>query len=300
MRQLSTMQRVRRGALVAVLALVGALVLTGCRSEPGIAAYVGSEKITIDQVEALVDAVDKVNAGRTADVQPGPVPISRQLVLALMVYGDLAHQLVSDRSLTPNPQFVDVVARGYGIPPAHPYAQLLGNYLDSIDILGKNAGTAAPSRDQILRYYRTGVDAQMFPLATPHRIEIGERFFDRRFDAGGELRLGLRVDVAGPLAYGDRLREPQQIARGQRPGHQPLLPRLIERGAEGGDEVEIELHGGRSRRAQLHRNAELDAAAREPFLEHRADPRLQIAERLRQSQLQVEEAMIDGTYGHRD
>jgi hypothetical protein len=163
MRQLSTMQRVRRGALVAVLALIGALVLTGCRSEPGIAAYVGSEKITIDQVEAMVDAVDKVNAGRTADVQPGPVPISRQLVLALMVYGDLAHQLVSDRSLTPNPQFVDVVARGYGIPPAHPYAQLLGNYLDSIDILGKNAGTAAPSRDQILRYYRTGVDAQMFP-----------------------------------------------------------------------------------------------------------------------------------------
>jgi hypothetical protein len=162
MRQLSTMQRVRRGALVAVLALVGAFVLTGCRSEPGVAAYVGAEKITVDRVDALIDTVDRVNAERTADAPPGPIPVSRQLVLGLIVYGELADQLVHEKGLTPTADSVRLVTNGYGIPTDHPYAQLLSNYLDNVDILTKNAGTAAPSKDQILRYYHAGVDAQMF------------------------------------------------------------------------------------------------------------------------------------------
>jgi hypothetical protein len=157
------MLRVRRGALVAVLALVGAFALTGCRSEPGIAAYVGAEKITVDQVDAVMDAVDRVNAERTADAPPGPIPVSRQLVLGLIVYGELADQLVHEKSLTPAADSLRLVTNGYGIPTDHPYAQLLSNYLDNVDILTKNAGTAAPSKDQILRYYHAGVDAQMFP-----------------------------------------------------------------------------------------------------------------------------------------
>src|ERR1044071_3666208 len=132
MRQLSTMQRVRRGALVAVLALVGAVVLTGCRSEPGIAAYVGSEKITIDQVDAVVDAVDKVNAQRTTENDPPPIAISRQRVLALMVYGDLAKQLMDQKSLQEAGNSVDLVASNYGLPGDHPYTQLLGHYLNRI------------------------------------------------------------------------------------------------------------------------------------------------------------------------
>jgi hypothetical protein len=162
MRQLSTMQRVRRGALVAVLALVGAFVLTGCRSEPGIAAYVGSEKITIDQVDAVVDAVDKVNAGRTAEVRPGPIPISRQRVLALIVYGDLAEQLIATKKLADKGDFIERVGATYGLPINHPYAQLLGSYLNRIDVLRKNPDLTPPSRDEILRYYGTLVGAQLY------------------------------------------------------------------------------------------------------------------------------------------
>jgi hypothetical protein len=171
---LCTMQRVRRGALVAVLALVGASVLTGCRSEPGIAAYIGAEKITIDQVDAVVDAVDKVNAERTADAPPGPIPVSRQLVLGLIVYGKLAGQIVDEKSLTPTANSQQLVTNGYGIPAEHPYAALLIDYLDNVDVLTKNAGTATPSKDQILRYYHAGVDAQMFTPGLPDNEVVSQ------------------------------------------------------------------------------------------------------------------------------
>jgi hypothetical protein len=162
MRQLSTMQRVRRGALVAVLALVGAFVLTGCRSEPGIAAYVGDEKITVDRVDAVFNAVDQVNAGRTAEVEPGPIPISRQFVLSLIVYGDLAQQVMDQKSLKESGQFLDIVAQNYGLPLDHPYTQLLGRYLDRINVLRHNAGSAQPPREGVLRYYQTLVGARLF------------------------------------------------------------------------------------------------------------------------------------------
>ena len=44
----------QRLVYLAVLALVGALALTGCgRSEPDVAAYVGKQRFTVEQVEAL-------------------------------------------------------------------------------------------------------------------------------------------------------------------------------------------------------------------------------------------------------
>jgi hypothetical protein len=162
MRQLSTMQRVRHLAVLAVLTLVGGLALAGCRSEPGVAAYVGNEKITVDRVDDVIAAVDKVNAQRTTETQPGPIPISRQLVLGLLVYSDLAQQLMDQKNLEEDGTFVEAAASNYGIPVDHPYAELLGRYLNRIDVLTKNAGTATPSKDQLLRYYHAGVDAQIF------------------------------------------------------------------------------------------------------------------------------------------
>jgi len=172
MRQLSTMQRVRHLAVLAVLTLVGGLVLAGCRSEPGVAAYVGNEKITVDRVDSVIAAVDKVNAQRTAETQPGPIPISRQLVLGLIVYGELEQQLISEKRLNADSGNIDAVAQTYGIPVDHPYAQLLGAYFDRFSILRKNAGTATPSKEQILRYYHAGVAAQVFPAGASDDVVL--------------------------------------------------------------------------------------------------------------------------------
>ncbi len=50
----------------------------------------------------------------------------------------------------------------YSLPADHPYTQLLGSYLDRIDVLRKNADVAQPSREEILRYYGTLVDARLY------------------------------------------------------------------------------------------------------------------------------------------
>jgi outer membrane murein-binding lipoprotein Lpp len=46
------MHRNRRLVVVAVLGLLGGLALGGCRSQPGVAAYVGSHRYTVDEVSA--------------------------------------------------------------------------------------------------------------------------------------------------------------------------------------------------------------------------------------------------------
>src|SRR5688572_15259376 len=98
------MQRTRRMALLAVLALAGGLVLAGCRSEPKVAAYVGGTRYTVADVSAMTSRINKVNAEREASAAaaksreelaavPRQVPVGGDLVLGLMVYGDVAGRL---------------------------------------------------------------------------------------------------------------------------------------------------------------------------------------------------------------
>lgn len=61
------MQRTRRLASIAVIAMVGVAALSGCRSEPGVAAYLGDREITEDQITEVVDDVKRKLA-------PSPTP----------------------------------------------------------------------------------------------------------------------------------------------------------------------------------------------------------------------------------
>ena len=65
------------------------------------------------------------------------------------------------------------------------------------------------------------VRAQMAAFAHPHRIEAGES----RVDGGARLHRHLQhqrgVGVARPVAYRQRLGQPQQVAWAQRSGHEP-------------------------------------------------------------------------------
>jgi hypothetical protein len=101
MRKLATMQQVRRLAPVAVLALVAALVLTGCRSRPEVAAYIGDMRVTVAELDAIVDEAtrERVSADRVGDV--------RSIALSSMIFLEAAKRLVAERKLpapTVNPQ----------------------------------------------------------------------------------------------------------------------------------------------------------------------------------------------------
>jgi hypothetical protein len=96
------MQRARRFAFVAALTVAGLTALTGCRTNPEVAAYVGPDTYTEAQVTQIYDnaydtlqAAVREQAERQAAAQPAPspspspaavpLPITRQdIVLALV------------------------------------------------------------------------------------------------------------------------------------------------------------------------------------------------------------------------
>jgi hypothetical protein len=94
---------------------------------------------------------------------------------------------------------------------------------------------------------------------------------------------------AGPL--------PQQVAGGQRARHQPTFARPFDRRGQRVGEVLVQLDGRHRRRPQLDGDRQLDAAAAEPLLQQRTDARLEVGQRRRNAQLDVEEPVIHGSHG---
>ena len=108
------------------------------------------------------------------------------------------------------------------------------------------------------------------------------------------------IGLDRPLADGDRLRQPQQIARRQRARRPGRARAPLERRGQRVGEVLVQLDRRRRRRAQLHRDRQLHAAARQPLLQQRADARLEVGQRLRHAQLHVEEPVVDRPHGDAD
>jgi hypothetical protein len=87
--RVTTMQRARRVAFLAVLALVGGLALSGCRSQPNAAIYVGSTSYSQKQVDRLANQFLKLpNSTRAA---------ARTTVAQWLVVRDLGKRLVAEK-----------------------------------------------------------------------------------------------------------------------------------------------------------------------------------------------------------
>nr|MDT0657938.1 hypothetical protein [Micromonospora sp. DSM 115978] len=133
------MQRVRRLASIAVIAALGATALTGCRSEPGVAAYIGDTKIHEDRVTAIIDEVREARAAEAAadqaspdqapapdQQQPGGEPAAppRTEVVTMLVLNELCERLAADRGYQPQQQVTaDQVAERFGLPADSEWAQ---------------------------------------------------------------------------------------------------------------------------------------------------------------------------------
>jgi hypothetical protein len=75
--RVTAMQRARRSALLLTLALLGAATLTGCRSEPGVAIYVGGARHTQHEVDDLATKL----AGLSGDLREGRTQVVQWMVL---------------------------------------------------------------------------------------------------------------------------------------------------------------------------------------------------------------------------
>src|SRR3954454_22347303 len=85
------MHRLRRGALLAAVAVLGALALSGCRSQPGVAIYIGDTTYSQKRVEALVSELRTLPNFKAGD--------ARALVTKWIVQRDVAKQMLTARHI---------------------------------------------------------------------------------------------------------------------------------------------------------------------------------------------------------
>jgi hypothetical protein len=156
------MQRARRAALGAALALLGALAMTGCRSEPSVAAYVGSVAYTHADVDRIVNPA-------TARENPA-VSVSPQWVVRLIVTRDLAKKLAAEKKLTVETPDLSPLLN---MPATDEYAKLWSEVVALENALGESAPPATITDEDLVRFYHAGVAAGFFRPDVPMGVLRG-------------------------------------------------------------------------------------------------------------------------------
>jgi peptidyl-prolyl cis-trans isomerase SurA len=154
--------RTRRPVAV-VLGLAAAVTVTGCRTSPSVAAYVGDEQVTVDELQSAVD--DRLADPAIAEAVGGPGDDFTRQVLTLLVreevYAATTRQYgveVTDREVG---SFIEQALAGQDAEAL--YAQAAGQGYSPDDIresarqqllrreLGATTGEAAPVDEAALR-----------------------------------------------------------------------------------------------------------------------------------------------------
>ena len=145
------MLRARRVTFVAALALAGGLALTGCRSQPGMALYVGSTSYTQKYVNGLADQLAHIPGYPKAD--------ARSQVVQWLVERDLDRRLVQ-RNGWPAPkvdvagatsqfeqalQISDTSAAKKTVAASQPLIKLFAEVNAYGQVTRQHAGTATPT-----------------------------------------------------------------------------------------------------------------------------------------------------------
>jgi hypothetical protein len=121
------MQRAWSLALVVALGLA----LTGCRSQPQVAAYVGDKQYTNDDVDRY-------------GVKTGEL---RQLVLSSLVVRDVGTPLVKEmKAKTPNPD-VEGAAKAFNLPSDSPAAKLIADASAVVQALSATVPPVPPTEE---------------------------------------------------------------------------------------------------------------------------------------------------------
>jgi len=172
--------RVRRVALVAVLALLAGSSLTGCRSEPAVAAYLGDRKVTVDELNEIVAAVNDVADERTALIarmraeqvafsttaKPGDTPpqvdpdalkpvtrTNSREVLSLLVCAEVGRTVIDEQSLAAAATPPEVFGGLFGLQASDRYVRLWGDYWTVYRAIGKRSKPQPVTDEQAEVFY---------------------------------------------------------------------------------------------------------------------------------------------------
>jgi hypothetical protein len=186
------MQRVRLG-LLAVTAVVGVLVLSGCQSSPTQAVQIGGVTVSDSQIEATAQRFATDLAARNSDFKD-PVGQVRQSVAELTVFNELARRYANEKGIElPAPDY-EAAAASYGAPADDPFVRLNAEtsaYLTALrDHATPQEPTEADQQDVYRRYAElAGENAQPYDAIKQALQELPEY----------PQALGLRTELIAAL-----------------------------------------------------------------------------------------------------
>lgn len=155
------MQRVRRLASITVIALVGVAALSACRAQPGVAAYVGEEQYTEEQVTRLVDELtEQLGADGAAPEGAPPAPTRQQIVSAL-VLADVCAQL--DVPAGGQQISAEQYGQQFGLPADSAYVQASAQAWTCVSGLQSGGGQVAPTQEELQELVDRGRAAGVIP-----------------------------------------------------------------------------------------------------------------------------------------
>ena len=176
------MQRVRRLAVVAVVASLAVAGLSACRSEPSVAAYVGDGRISEARVQQIWDeAYDAVNAQRAAaapaegaspsaagDAQAATMPITRRDVVRTLISADVLGRVARQGNVTlPADLRLGTFASLARVPADTEYVRLYAEATTLAALLQARAQNPPEATDADLReVYDAAAAAQLTGNAT--------------------------------------------------------------------------------------------------------------------------------------
>ncbi|MGC5052640.1 hypothetical protein ACLQ2S_14425 [Micromonospora sp. DT48] len=158
--------RARRLAAVASVA-IGLVALTGCRSEPGVAAYVGDHRITEDAVTDIIDDASAKNPMPTGEDElppgQGPQLPGRSQVVSTLVLTEICDRVSADKGYRPQGQVDPAqVGRSIGLNPETGYVRQLAELYTCLSAIP--IGTpVAPTEQELIDLVAAGKRAGAVP-----------------------------------------------------------------------------------------------------------------------------------------
>jgi hypothetical protein len=203
------MPRARRLASIAAVAVLGLLALTGCRSDPAVAAYVGSVRIPDAKVTRIVE---QVLAGLPEEQRTGiDKGLLTDQVVHFLVLEEVIDQYAAEHDITVPDADAEAFAREQNLPPDVEFTAAAARFNAALGALAQAASSVKPTeRDQREAYEHAVINDQ--PVQEPFQ-EV-RQYFDE--EALGRS-LGMRKMLNEAVADADVTINPRYDATFQLP-----------------------------------------------------------------------------------
>jgi hypothetical protein len=205
--RVTTMQRVRRIASAAVAAACAVTALAACRADPEVAAYIGAQKVTAAEVDAIyADAKAKLAA---AGGQPDRLTLTRPQIVEALLGADVLPRAAQKRHVQPVSVPADQVAQLVNLPPTAQFVNLYTKYRSYLSGLTSAAKPAAVTVGQLRDVYERlkaanalGPQAPSFEAFSTSLSAENRRAVGQSLGLRSDLRSDRSIDVTVNPRYG--------------------------------------------------------------------------------------------------